>query len=391
MDALARSSQEDQSGRPSVCRLFEPWAISSSSVGASVALRRRRGVALVTTVALVAMILSLTTIGLLLARSDLLLFRNFRDGTVTSYRAHGAIAWSVAEVAAGYAFDSLLVGPDGIRGTADDGTLPGAGTVSGCSVHALDDDDDPDPSATIDGNHRVRLLAKCSGPRGARRTVEGIVGRSTVPFVPAALYIGGIDLDFYASATLDGRDHTPGDVPGTPSGPEDPVPEAASPAIETPTLLPSGIRTGRGAPIAALPAGKIDAPSLTSRVLMMAPPFLTSLPEGEFGRAFIHVTGDERVDSPAAGAGLLVVEKDLEIDGPVEFSGVVVVGGSLRLSETGALSIRGFLWVRGDSPGPVVRAEGPLSVVYSSAAVADVDGAFHLPRRPLLLAERELF
>jgi hypothetical protein len=337
------------------------------------------------------MVLSLSTMGLLLARSDLLLFRNLRDGTVTYYRAHGAIARSVAEVSAGYAFGSLLAGPDGLPGTADDGTVPAGDAVPGCGVHALDDPDDPDPSTTIDGNQRIRLLAQCTGPRSARRTVEAILGRSTTPFIPAALYVGRIDLDLRASATLDGGDHAPGDALGAPSGPDDPVPEAASPGIEVPTLLPSGVRTGRGAPITALPAGKIDAPSLTSRVLMTAPPFLTSLPEGPFGRAFIHVTGDERVNSPAAGAGFLIVEDDLEIDAPVEFSGVVIVGGSLRLSETGALSIRGFLWVRGDSPRPVVMAEGHLSVVYSSEAVTNVDRAFHLPRRASLLAEREIF
>ena len=354
-------------------------------------LGRRRGTALVATVVLVAMILALTTVGLLVARSDVLLFRNLRDGTATYYRAHAAIARSVAELTAGYAFDSLLVGPDGAPGTADDGTPPAPTAVPGCRVQAVDDSDDSHPSPCIDGNQRVRLITQCSGPRNARRDVEAIVGRSAAPFIPAALYLERIDLDVFAPVSLDGADHARGDLAGVASGPGDPVPAAASPALEAPMVLPSGVRSGNGERIVALPAAQVETPAFSTQLLMMVPPFLTSLPEGEFGLAFIHTAGDERVTAPATGAGLLVVDEQLEIDAPVDFSGVVVVGGSLRVGATGALSVSGLLWVRGDGSGPAISAAGPLSVVYSSEAVTEVDRTLRLPRRAVLLAEREVF
>jgi hypothetical protein len=95
--------------------------------------------------------------------------------------------------------------------------------------------------------------------------------------------------------------------------------------------------------------------------------------------------------TPTTGAGLIVVDGQLAIDAPVDFSGVVVVGGTLRVGATGALSIHGWLWVQGTGPGPVVSAAGPLTVLYSRDAVSRADRMFPLPRRALRLAERELF
>jgi len=68
-----------------------------------------RGAALVTTVVLVAMILALTTVGLLVARSDVLLFRNLRDGTAPITGSRGNHS-ERCRTHAGYAFDSLLAG-----------------------------------------------------------------------------------------------------------------------------------------------------------------------------------------------------------------------------------------------------------------------------------------
>ena len=98
-----------------------------------------RGTALVAAIALVALMLALATAALLMAKSDLQLFRNLRDGVATYYRTRSAVVEAIAKLSAGYHFDSLLVGPDGAPETADDGTLIGDPTAPACVLQASDE------------------------------------------------------------------------------------------------------------------------------------------------------------------------------------------------------------------------------------------------------------
>ena len=115
------------------------------------------------------------------------------------------------------------------------------------------------------------------------------------------------------------------------------------------------------------------------------------MPIGQLPALFTHTAADAEAGTPVRGSGLLLVGGDLQVDAAVDFSGVVVVGGRLRIGTGGALSVRGFVWVRGEGRGPAIEARGPLTAVYSRNAVADTDRVFALPRRAVPLAEREVF
>lgn len=358
---------------------------------ASAASSATRGTALVAAIALVALMLALATAALLMAKSDLELFRNLRDGVATYYRTRGAVVEAIAKLSAGYHFDSLLVGPDGAPETADDGTLIGGSTAPACVLRASDDEADPDPATYRDGNRRARVAACCTGERGSRNDVEIFVGRDLEPFVPAALYLERPDIDISAPVLLDGADHAPGDPPGAASGPGPPVPEAASPDLPAPLLLPSLATNGRGERSLLYPTAGIDSPAFVTQALILGPPLLDALPVGQLPALFTHTAADAEARATARGTGLLLVDGNLQVDAAVDFSGVVVVGGRLLIGAGGALSVRGFLWVRGEGRGPAIEARGPLTAVYSRNAVADADRVFALPRRPVPLAEREVF
>lgn len=351
--------------------------------------RHNRGVALVATIALVAMMLSLAMAALLMATADIQMFRNLRDGAAAYYVTRGAAIRAMARLPAGYAFDSVLAGPDGTPGTSDDGMLPGGPPT--CVLHVADDVADTEPAAHRDGNQRVRVAAGCTGHRNARHDVEIIVGRDPEPFVPAALYLDRPDTDVTAPVLLDGNDHAPGDRPGAASGTGSAIPDAASPDLEVPVRFPAAAHNGHGEPAGLFPALDIDAPAFAARALALGPPLIPALPPGQIAGLFTHAAADASVSNATRGAGLLLIDGDFHVDAPLDFSGVVVISGRLWIGATGALSIHGFLWVRGEGPGPALVASGPLTVLYSRAAVADADTVFPLPRRAVPRAERQVF
>ena len=346
------------------------------------------GVALVTTLATVALVLGLTAGTVLTARSDLVLFRNARDGVTTYYRAHGAAVLTVAGLPAGYSFDGLLRGPDGTPSTADDGTA-GASSLPGCQVAATDDLGDPDPSPMTDGNRRIRLTTRCEGPGGSVRRLEWTVGRAVGPFAPAALYLERADVQVTAPVTLDGRDHLLGDAPGFPTGSDSAVPAVASPGLSEPLPLPPDIVDGDGSAVAMVPVPGIDMPALGSLAVGGAPPLVAGVLEGPLPTGLHFVVGDARVVGATTGEGLLIVDGDLTVDATLDYAGVVMVRGALRIGADGHLVVRGSLWLEGRTPDRALSAAGPLTVLYSKEGVAGADGVLALPRRAVALAQRD--
>lgn len=348
-----------------------------------------RGAAMVATLAATTMVLTLATAGLLLARSDLILFQNHRDGTVTYFRAHGTAVQVVEGFPAGYGFEAFLAGPDATHGTRDDGTVSIPLLMPGCRVSGDAYRGNPRGDPFADSNPRVRLIAHCSGPRGARRDVEAIVGRDRAPFVPAALYLGRPDIEARAPIIVDGADHRPQDPPGTASGLAGPVAAVASPTLDEPLPLAAAVDAG-GNPVSASPAPEIDVAAFASRALTLGPPLVAELSRSALLAPFTHALADARLAAGGRGAGLLLVDGHLEVEAPFDFTGVLVIGGTLRIATSGRLTVRGWLWVQGEGAGPLIDAGGSLTALYSSAAVASADTIFLLPRRATLLAEREL-
>jgi len=346
-------------------------------------------VVLVTTLAAVAIVLGLAAGALLTARSDLVLFRNARDGVATYYLAHGAAVLTVASLPAGYSFDGLLHGPDGTPATSDDGT-PSASIPPGCQVTAMDDLTDPDPSPMTDGNRRIHLATECDGPGGSRRRLDWVVGRSLVPSTPAALYVERADLQVTAPVILDGRDHRLGDTPGLPTGSDAAVPAIASPGLSEPLPLPSDVVDGGGSAVAMVPAPSIDTPALGARAVGAAPSLLPGVIEGPLPTGLHLVVGDAHVVGATTGEGLLIVDGDLTVEAALDYVGVVMVRGALRIAASGHLLVRGSLWIEGRTPGRALSAAGPLTILYSKDGVTGADAVLALPRRAISLSQREI-
>ncbi len=356
--------------------------------------RRHRGVArahgavLISTIALLAVVLALITAGLVLARADLVLFRNHRDGTTAYFRTRAASLRAAADLPAGYGFDAALAGPDATPGTSDDGLwireLPDA-----CAGWVIDDVADPDPNPTRDANAAIHLRTRCDGPGGARREVEIVIGRADAPYVPGAIYLERTTIDAAGPTVVDGRDHAPTDVPGHPSGPAAPVAAAASADLDAPQSLGRAATDAAGAPLFTIPAGPIDVDAFTTRLRAAGGALLVEIPAGVFPDTLTHVVGDAHVLGASHGRGLLVIDGSLEIRAPLDFDGVVIVRGGVEIAASGRFAVRGWLWIRGTAPGAALRVGGPLTVLYSSAAVHVADASVPLPRRAVLLGERE--
>ena len=118
---------------------------------------------------------------------------------------------------------------------------------------------------------------------------------------------------------------------------------------------------------------------------------LLGVPPEMFLNGIVHTAGSANVQRPWDGTGLLVVDGDVDVEAPLSFTGVIVVSGGVRISARGALSVHGFLWIRGSRSGAAIEADGPLTVLYSQEAVATTDRLFTLPRRAMIRAERELY
>jgi hypothetical protein len=80
----------------------------------------------------------------------------------------------------------------------------------------------------------------------------------------------------------------------------------------------------------------------------------------------VRVRGDLRLETPASGQGILMVEGDLEVSGAFEFYGIVLVGGRLRLAGPGARIFGGTI-VR-NAAGDTVTVAGGAQVAYSRCA-----------------------
>ena len=348
----------------------------------------RRAVAIVGAVVTVALVLTLLATGLLVARGDRIFAANLRDGTATYFRTRGVALRVAADLPAGYAFDTILLGPDGIGGTGDDGTVPDALPDAGCGV-TMDDATAPDQTPGSVASDRVRLRATCLGPRNASRTIEITLARARDPFVPGALYLDRPTIDASAPVVLAGGDHAPGDPAGQSTGPGHPVAAAAGAGLDMGIPLPPPVTDGSGGPVAVEPAPRMDDEAFSARMLAADVPLLADLSPTSLTAPVVHLPTDARLTSAAAGSGLLVVDGTLSIAAPFEFTGVVIVGGGLDIAPTGSVSVRGWLWVRGAGARVAVAAAGPLTVRFAADAVANADALVPLPRRAVPIGERE--
>ena len=98
----------------------------------------QRGTALVAALGVAIMLLPVGAFVMLQAHTDIAVERNLRHGLETFYAAEAGLEHAVAEIPPGVSFDALLVGPDQVADTRDDGRFPfrtfAAGVLPGAAA-----------------------------------------------------------------------------------------------------------------------------------------------------------------------------------------------------------------------------------------------------------------
>jgi len=322
--------------------------------------------------AAIAVSAALTAAVVEMTRVELVLARHRHAATDALLAADACIADLIADVAPAWDLDALLAGPDGMRGTADDG---GIAPRAQCTGRA---DLPPGPAAPP----RVRARLTALAGRG-QRTVEAIVGLASVPGVGALVWLGRSPLDasIAGAIALDGTDVA------------DPSADAASLAApEWPERLDAWLAAEAGPIVTTArtrPPLTATAPpliALDARIQAAGPAGAEALVPGTPVPMLTRVAGGLVVAASLHGAGLLFVDGTLDIAGALDFTGLVVVSGDLHIRPGASLSVAGGLWTGAGS----LVVDGGLAVRQDGAALAAADGLLPLPRTAVLLGQRDL-
>jgi len=322
--------------------------------------------------AAIAVSAALTAAVVEMTRVELVLARHRHAATDALLAADACVAELVADVAPAWDLDALLAGPDGQRGTGDDGDIA---PRPGCTGRT---DVPPGPAAPA----RVRARLTALGGRG-KRTVEAIVRLSPVPGVGALVWLGRspVDASIAGAIALDGADVAdPSADAASLAGPEWPEQLDAWLAAEAGRV----VMTSRTRPPLTAAAPPVIA--LGTRVQAAGPAGAEALVPGTPVALLTRVAGGLVVSASLHGAGLLFVDGTLDIAGALDFTGLVVVSGDLHVRPGASLSIAGALWT---GAGTLV-VDGGLAVRQDGAALAAADGLLPLPRTAVLLGQRDL-
>jgi len=339
----------------------------------------------------------------LIASSDVRATRDARGGSQAHFAAESAIAEALQRVnAPGVVnFQNDVVGQwAGVWGA---GTHT-FGPVSGCTYTVT-----PVASAT-DPTNAGRLIATANGRESVHNVVVANVVRSDIPSTaPGAIYLANdqaTNATFKGDAfSIDGNDHnyTGG------AGPAPPVPG-----------LSTRNDTNRQEAVASLDAGQKDnirglgfsnSPLTPSIMTSPAAPSIAQMnqiiddllalpsvvPYGDnninghadFGTnaapQISHFTNTDGVtikaNGDASGAGIMIVEGDLTIQGNLHFNGLILVRGrtSVQVTEViGNATLYGSLWTQDID----LNVGGSAVVNYSTQALAlanQVGGTHPLP------------
>ena len=327
-------------------------------------------VALVVSASLAAAVAEMT-------RTQLLITRHRRAAATALTAADACLATIVTSLPLGWDFDEILAGPDGVPGSGDDGTLA---PPPACAVHALAAPGASDPP---------RLTLSVTGAAGGgRRAIEGLAGRSPFPGVPTMLWLAELP----APGSVTGVLLLDGEGPGAPgwaamAAPAEALALDAWMAAEAPAVVAA---PGTLAPLTAPPP---PLPALALRLAATAPAGAEALlvPPAVPVPGLAAIAGDLVVSDVRRGAGLLLVQGDLDIRGGLEFTGVVAASGGVRVASGASLVVSGALWV-GPAvvPGSSLLVDGDVTLIANRPAIDDADRLLPLPRRAILLGVRDV-
>ncbi|MGH7680839.1 MAG: hypothetical protein ACRENN_02510 [Candidatus Eiseniibacteriota bacterium] len=251
-------------------------------------------------------------------------------------------------------------------------------------VYFGDHDDDPSTPPVENLSRGVpELIVTAAGRSGSGWklvTVEAV--KWPLPPTPAALYVeGGLALHD-AGLRIDGRDHdelAPQDtISGLPAVPAIAAPTDAASIAATLTPDQAANVRGAGGESSVLPSlTNLDLKTMATEWSRIADVTL----EGDqldpatasWGTpkdpAIIHVAGNLRLTGAASGNGVLLVDGDLDVTGPLRWCGLVLCLRDAHLQGTGAgISVVGTMLVQGSVAG---RSDvgGNVSIVYSGSVM----------------------
>jgi hypothetical protein len=303
------------------------------------------------------------------ARTELVLAQTRRAAAAALAAADGCLAEGLARLAPGWDFGEVLAGPDDVAGTGDDGSLA---TPSGCSGDVV-----TAPGAAATGTRIIMRIDASAG--GGRRTLEAVVARGPVP--AALLWLASLPAagSIRGALVLDGIDLAVG-APAWASLAAPAPPETLDAWAASASLTING---------GTLPAWSADPPpmaALAARAL--------ATPHGDAGTlvtsgapapALAYVAGDLTVSTPLRGAGLLFIEGTLDIRAALDFTGLVVASGGVRVVSGASLTVAGAVWI-----GPTLAVDGTVAVRAAAGAIAAADAFLPLPRRSVVLGQRDL-
>jgi len=333
-----------------------------------------RGAALPAALVVVAVATAVSALLAALAQTEILLARSREAAAGALAAADGCLAAVAADLPAGWEFDALIAGADGIPGTPDDGARP---APPGCTATLA-----AAPSAA--GPPRAFLRVQAVAGTG-RRVVEAVVTRAGSPGVPALIWLTQPGSLQEPRGTLA--------LVGTDAG--RPAAAALSPLAgpDDPAGLDAWLVAHEGRVVVSPPgAASVTVPpppvaDLAARLSAAgAVPGGTLVPAGTPPLALTLVAGDLLVAGTARGRGLLFVEGLLDITGTFEFSGVVVVSTGIRIAAGGRLDVGGGVWL---GSGATLAVDGEARVAASADALEAAEGLLPLPRRARLASQHD--
>lgn len=370
-------------------------------------LKDSQGMALVVAVFVTAILMILTGTGLLFGQLDLKMASNHKLGTQGLELADGGVQHALTLVPPGVDFDGLL--NITTVNTASFSSMPGF-------TYTVRVENDPGDSGgpNNDTNGIAILSSTATGPADTRKVVKAYIRRA----IPrGAIYIPGeadkIEAHLESADTIVNGNDTNLDKS---TGPQSPVPAIATTSDATSAEISPAypaLFTGMGPSPSIMTAARIDVNALASAFMSLPHTTLAggtvpNVPDGAMGTLTspqitvitgnVHFSGvpskpncapsdSAKCTGKNFGAGVLIVQGDLELTGNFTFAGLVIVlGGTVSANPhvrmDGNAYIHGMLMLKEstvvDAPSyRELNLGGHSKVKYSSQAIEMVNSTWY--------------
>ncbi len=340
-------------------------------------LERQRGSALMATLAATAVLLPLAAFVVMLTRLDFYVHDNTRAQTEAFYVAEAGLEHALTDLSRAESASSLLAGPDGMAGSADDGVFAFREGAPGFFPH------EPlryEVRVATGSGGLVRLTSTGTGSRNAHATVEVLLARDASPYAPATLYAPGIHAISLGDFQVNGFDHsgvagTAVDLPAL--GVDD---ETTAAAVRSDlSAETAGQLLGDGGSPSIAEVDSIDLPALMQtlngdghaiRVDTATLPSPAQLGTPDAPQLTILI-GDPTLTGTVVGAGVLVAPNGLKVEGSLTFKGLVLVGGDATFDADSTTAIDGALWA--DGTDLVLALDGHGAATWDRTALRTAD------------------